>query len=198
MARVLIERLSEGAVPPAGSEPRKVDAPNVSAIRLVFGVGSGPKDAPTDKTFKPVYTVSIPVFSLGGLDPDGIYEYDAATQLETLQTRSQRRKWAVRLELEVTQAAESVAAADLYVTTPEGGVSMDILGRTRTGTITSGGGRSVVLATELVQDRAGVEKLAGSYVLQLSDSEPGGDGAPSLYSAERPVNVAFTRFEFEG
>jgi len=69
--RFVIERLSEGAVPPAGEGTRKVDAPNVAAIRLVFGVGSGPDAQPTEDTFKPVYSVSIPVFSLGGLDPDG-------------------------------------------------------------------------------------------------------------------------------
>ncbi len=198
MPRLVVERLSEGTVAPAGSEPRRVDPPTVADIRLVFGVGASLDDPPTAATFKPVYTLSIPVFSLGGLDPDGVYEFDGTALLHTLQTRSQRRKWGARLELELMQSADTVAAADLHVTTPEVGIPMGVLGRTKTGTITAGGGRSVVVVSDVVHDGAGVEKLGGSYGLQLSDADPDAGGTPAVQSPNRPVNLAFTRFEFEG
>ena len=61
-----------------------------------------------------------------------------------------------------------------------------------------GGGRSVTLATEIVHDKQGVESLGGGYGFQLSDADPDAEGEPTIQSASRPVNVAFTRFEFEG
>lgn len=195
MPRLVVERLSEGSVPAAGATVTKADAPTVSAIRLVFGVGTGPADAPTADTFKPVYTVSIPVFSLGGLDPDGVYEFDGRALLDLLATRSNRRKWGVRLELEVAQSAATVAAADLHVDSP---VPMGVIGRSQTGVITTGGGRSVVVGSALVFDAAGVESLGGCYELSLRDADPDSDTPASIESPKRPVNVAFTRFEFEG
>jgi len=199
--RFVIERLSEGAVPPAGEGTRKVDAPSVAAIRLVFGVGSGPDAEPTEDTFKPVYTVSIPVFSLGGLDPDGVYEFDGATLLSSIQNRAQRRRWGARLELEIVQTADTVTSADIYVETPlpeEGGPTMDVLGRTKKGTTTPGGGRSLVLATSLVHDAAAIKDLAGTYTVQLRDADPKAPGTPSVESPQRNVNVEFSRYEFEG
>lgn len=188
-------------MPPAGEGTRKVDAPSIGDIRLVFGVGAGPDATPDGDGFKPVYTVSMPVFSLGGLDPDGVHEFDAAGLLASLQQRATRRRWAMRLEVELVQTADTVTAGDIYVDTPlpDGdGPSMDVLGRSRRGTTTPGGGRSLVLATSLVHDAAGIEGLAGKYSIQVRDADPRAEGTPSVESPVRDLNVAFSRYEFEG
>lgn len=198
--RLVIERLSEGSVPPSEEGTRKVDAPSVSAIRLVFGVGKGPQGPPTDADFKPVYTVGIPVFSLGGLDSDGVYEFDGTALLGLLQQRAQRRKWAARLELELVQAADSVNAADVYVETPfaEDGPTMEVSGRSKKGTVTAGGGRSLVLATSLAHDAAGIGALGGKYSVQLRDADPREGGDASVESPVRDIALNFTQYEFEG
>jgi hypothetical protein len=197
--RFVIERLSEGTIPPAGEGVRKVDAPSVTGIRLVFGVGAGDAGA-TDDTFKPVYTVSIPVFSLGGLDADGVYEFDATSLLTTIQKRSQRRRWSARLEIEIHQRADTVASADIHVDTPllDGGPTMDVLSTAPQGTPVSGGGRSVVLATSLVHEAASLRSLAGTYRIQYRDSDPREGGTTKVESPAREVRVELTRYEFEG
>jgi hypothetical protein len=191
MARLVLERIAEGhAAASSDAAPRTADPPTVAAIRLVFGVGSGPSDVPTAATWKAAYTVNIPVFSLGGLDADGVYEFDAADLLRRLQERAQRRRWGLRVELELHQGADTVAVADLCVDAPEG-VTLEVQGRTRAGTVSSGGGRSVVVASDIVTDPGRVAGLGGSYDLRL-------DGAPGVTSGVRPVKLRLTNYEFEG
>lgn len=199
MGRLVIERLSEGSVPPSDSGTRSVDAPTVGAIRMVFGVGKGPDDAPELSTFKPVYTVSVPVFSLGGLDSDGVHEFDAVSMLQQLQTRSVRRTWAMRVELEIVQVANTVNSADIYIGTPfaDDGPSIEVAGRTKGGTTTVGGGRSLVLATSLAHSKADVEALAGTFTIQLCDADPQDGGQAGVESPVREVRLAFSRYEFE-
>ncbi len=198
--RLVIERLSEGSVPPSEDGTRKVDAPSVSAIRLVFGVGKRPDVAPTAEDFKPVYTVSIPVFSLGGLDSDGVYEFDGTALLGLLQQRARRRTWAARLEIEITQTAETVNAADVYVETPfaDDGPTVDVAGRSRRGTTTAGGGRNLVIATSLAHDAGQLTALGGKYSVQLRDADPREGGTASVESPVREIALDFTQYEFEG
>lgn len=192
MGRLVIERLSEGT---ASASP---DAPALEAIRLVFGVGKGPDTAPDASTFAPVYRLSIPVFSLGGLDPDGVYEFDAKALLTQLQSRSTRRKWAVRLELDLAQKADATAAGDIWVDTPyaDGGdLSADVLGNKR-GSTTAGGGRSVTVASTLVNNPDAVAQLGGTFTVRVADGDP--DESPNVCSKPREIKLAFTNYEFEG
>ncbi len=197
--RLVIERLSEGSVP-TSEEKRKVDAPSLAAIRLVFGVGRGPDTPPDENTFKPVYSVGIPVFSLGGLDSDGVYEFDAVTLLGHLQSSAQRRKWAVRLELEFAQTAESINAADLYVDTPfaDDGPTIDVVGRSRAGTPSAGGGRTLVLATSFARDETGIKSLGGTFKIQLRDADPRHEDSASVESPVRDIKLDFTQYEIQG
>ena len=197
MARVVIERLSEGSMPPAEPAPVRVDPPGLEALRVVFGVGAGATTPPDASTFHPVYTVAMPVFSLGGLDADGVYECDAGAILSLLQERSKRRRWAARLELDVLQPAASVAAAELYVTGPEGGAELGTVG-SGAGAIVAGGGRRVTIATALVHDPGAVASLSGCYELLISDSDPTQGAAGAYRSAPRPIRVELGQFEFEG
>ncbi len=198
--RVVVDRLDEGSVAPVAGETRPIGAPDLTAIRIVFGVGAKPDVAPDERTFKPVYTVSMPVFSLGGLDPDGIYELAANRLLESLQTSARRRRWACRLELEVAQQAASISAADLYAEAPfdDDGPGFSVGGRNPQGATLPGGGRSVVLQTGLVHDDAGIGLLGGTYTLQLRDADPRGDASASVESPVREVHVRLTNYEFEG
>lgn len=198
--RVVVDRLDEGSVAPAAGETRQIGAPDLTAIRIVFGVGARPDTPPDDRTFKPVYTVSMPVFSLGGLDPDGIYELAANRVLDSMQTNARRRRWACRLELEVAQPADSVSAADLYAEAPfeDDGPGFSVGGRNPQGATQPGGGRTVVLQTGLVHDGEGIEALGGTYTLQLRDADPRGDASASVESPVREVNVRLTNYEFEG
>jgi hypothetical protein len=203
MGHLKIPRVDEGAPPPATGGTRTADAPSVAAIRMVFGVGAGPDKPAADVDFKPVYSVSLPVFSLGGLDPDGVHEFDAVRMLETLQARSTRRRWAMRLELEIVQTADTVAAADIHVTTPyaagEGeGPALMVHGRSQRGVTTPGGGRSLTLVSSLVHEPAAIAALAGSFAFALRDVDPGAEGVPSVESPARALHVALDRFEFEG
>lgn len=195
--RLVIERLAEGSVPPSTDGTRKVAAPTLGDIRIVFGVGSKAETPADDRDFKPVYRVSMPVFSLGGLDPDGVHEFDAASLLGDLQRRATRRRWSVRLELDVIQPAESVTSADLVVDTPLQALTFDVVGRTRKGTTLPGGGRSLTLATSLIHDPAQLDQLAGEYSMRLTDA-PDADGTASVESPARLLKLALTNYEFQG
>jgi hypothetical protein len=204
---LIIARLDEGSSPPPSSSGIfgvRLDAPTLAGIRLVFGVGRRPGTPPTRETFSPVYTISIPVFSLGGLDSDGVYEFDAARTLADLQERADRRGWAMRLELEIEQAADSVSAADIYVETPyaDDGPEFYVAGPDGKGTTTLGGGRRLVLASSLAHDTDTIRKLGGAFSLQLSDADPraaGGEGSGEAdqHSSARPVELNLTRYEFQ-
>jgi hypothetical protein len=200
--RVIVPRLPEGAVPPSDGSTRLVDPPALTGLRMVFGVGPSSSVAPTDETFKPTYEVGMPVFSLGGLDPDGVHEFDAAALLDVIRRRSLRRQWGLRLELELMQSADTVAAADIFVQTPFSDEpdqpTMTVIGRTGRGTTLSGGGRTVVLATSIVHDSKRAQLLGGIYSIQLRDTDPDSDDKPNVASVARGVNVDLTRFEFEG
>lgn len=192
MARVVVPRLSDStaSVAPA-SRPQRVDPPTVVAIRLAFGVGTA-DSAPTPQSFKVTYHLSIPVFSLGGLDPDGVYEFDAAALFETITSRAQRRQWGVRLELELQQSPQAVSLADVIVQAPfDDALGLSVLGQSGRGKPLPGGGRSIVVASGLVTQGAGVGALSGEYTMQLR-SEDG-----SVESAVRPIRIDATRFEFE-
>lgn len=199
--RLVIDRLSEGSVPPATEGPREVAPPTLADIRMVFGVGARADTPPTAEDFKPVYRVSMPVFSLGGLDPDGVHEFDAAALLRDLQTRAQRRRWAFRLEIDVVQPAQTVACADLHVETPvtdPDGPRLEIVGRTGRGTTLPGGGRSVTVASSLVHDAQGANTLAGTYVFEIRDTDPSRDTPPPrVSSAPRSLTLALSNYEFQ-
>ena len=194
--RVTIARIADPkAEGGAGGAARKVDAPSLSDIRIVFGVGKGPDAAPDEKGFRAVYTVSIPVFSLGGLDSDGVYEFDAVMLLRTLRDRARRRQWAVRLELEFVQTADSIAQADVIVESPydeQGGATISIVGRSGSGAATPGGGRSITVASGLALDEAAVGRLGGTFNVRVG--EPGS----GVHSDPRPIRLALGQFEFEG
>jgi hypothetical protein len=200
--RVVVPRLSEGAVPLSEGATRLVDPPAVTALRMVLGVGPSSDVAPTDETFKPTYEIGMPVFSLGGLDPDGVHEFDAAALLDLIRHRSLRRQWGLRLELELTQQADTVAMADIWVDTPFADApdqpTMHVIGRTGRGTTLPGGGRTVVLATSLVHDSKRARTLGGIYSVQLRDTDPATGDEPAVASVARGINVDLTRFEFEG
>ncbi len=194
MARVVVPRLpdSTAAIDPA-SGPQTVDPPTVVAIRLAFGVGKA-DSAPTSQSFKVTYHLSIPVFSLGGLDPDGVYEFDAAALLDTITSRAQRRRWGVRLELELEQSPQSVSQADVVVEAPfDDALGLSVLGQSGRGKPLPGGGRSLVIASGLVTSAADVAGLSGGYSIALDSGEQG----PAIESAIREVRIDSTRFEFE-
>jgi hypothetical protein len=202
--RVVVPRLPDATVvKSAPGETVIVDPPAVTAIRLAYGVGPGSGAAPTDDaSFKSTYHVAIPVFSIGGLDPDGVYEFDAANLFDVIVKRSLRRKWGVRLELELAQESKTVGGADIYVETPfpdePDAPTMSVLGRTGLGTTLPGGGRRVVLATSIITDAKRVGSLSGIYSIQLRDTAPDSDEKPRVRSLARGINVDVTRFEFEG
>lgn len=178
--RLVIPALSGGA-----STGAKIEAPTVTAIRLVYGVGSGREAVPSGTDWKPTYAVEIPLFSLGGLDPDGVYEFDAAGLLRTIQSRAERRRWGLRLELSIEQTAAAVAAGDVVVTAPNAAGELSVIGPAR-GTTTEGGGRKLVVGTGVVVDPDAVDTLSGAYGIEAGDAAP------------RKVTVALNRFEFEG
>lgn len=180
-------RLVIPALPGGASSGAKVDAPSVTAIRIVYGVGATRDAAPSAADFKPTYAVDIPLFSLGGLDPDGVYEFDAGALLSTIQARAKRRRWGLRLELHLEQGAAAVSSADVSVTAPSGGAGeLQIVGPAR-GTTTEGGGRRLVVGTSVLGDPAAVAALSGTWTIAIGDA-----------AASRQVNLALTRFEFEG
>ena len=179
MARVVVNKLS------VGGDSATADPPTLQSIRLAYGVGSGREATPSAADFRTTYQVTIPVFSLGGLDPDGVYEFDGSMLMSALTERAQRRRWGVRLELELIQTAGSAGAADVVVEGPDAAGELSLVGPAQ-GESLPGGGRRLVVATAVVTDAAGVTKLDGTYRIGLGEAAP------------RPVNVAFGRFEFEG
>lgn len=179
MARVVVTKLA------VGGDSATADPPTLQTIRLAYGVGSGREATPSTADFRTTYQVTIPVFSLGGLDPDGVYEFDASMLLGQLTDRAQRRRWGVRLELELIQSAGSAGAADVVVEGPDGAGELSIVGPAQ-GESLPGGGRRLLVATAVVTDPAAVTQLDGTYRIGIGDATP------------RPVNVAFGRFEFEG
>lgn len=201
MGRRLVVPRIEGSAAPTEGTPKLVDPPTVAAIRMVYGVGQGSAAPPDDDTFKPTYQVSLPLFSMGGLDPDGVYEFDAGLLLDTIRHRSQRRQWGLRLEIEITQTPEAVSTADIWVEAPfadDDSLGLHVLGRTGRGTILDGGGRSIVLATTVIHDGKRAGALSGAYTFQHRDTDPASDDKASITSAIRSVRLDLTRFEFEG
>ncbi len=201
--RVVIPRLAEGAAAlPSRDGLQMFEPPQLAALRIVFGVGPATGEVPDNDTFRPTYTMSMPIFSMGGLDPDGVYEFDAGLLLEDIRKRSLRRKWGVRLELELTQAAESVPHADVYVDAPFAGEGespgLVLLGRSGRGITLPGGARTIVVATTLAQDAKRAAMFSGVYTVQLRDVEPEAEAKPKVASMARSIHVDLTRFEFEG
>jgi hypothetical protein len=196
--RLVIRRLSEGSVAPGHDTVRSVEPPTLAGIRLVFGVGSTPEAIPDADDFHPVYTISMPVFSVGGLDPDGIYEFDAGAQLELLESRATERRWAVRLELELIQTREVINAAELWIETPWTGEDPRpmLLGPER-GQPRPGGGRSLVFASTPVASVDAARALGGQFVARIRDADPHGGGPATIESAELTIDVALGRYEFE-
>lgn len=195
--RLVIVRLSEGSVLADQGEAIAVDPPALAAIRLVFGVGSDVEREPSADEFIPVYTVGIPVVSQGGLDPDGIYEFDAGAQLELLRSRATRRCWAVRLELEFLQSAEAIATADLWfdVDWPSEGPELILLEPER-GTTMPGGGRSITIASTPVTDIAAARALGGRFTARLRDADPRSTTA-RVESPLCVVDLLTSHYEFE-
>jgi hypothetical protein len=201
--RVLVPRLAEATAPlPSTVGTQMFDPPQLAALRIVFGVGAPSGEPPDAETFRPTYTVSMPIFSIGGLDPDGVYEFDAGLLLDGIRKRSLRRSWGARLEIELTQAADSVPHADLYVDAPfadePGGPSIALLGRGGRGITLPGGARTLVIGSSIVHDSKRAALLSGVYTAQLRDLEPDAAGKPAVVSLVRNVHVDLTHFEFEG
>jgi hypothetical protein len=198
MHRLVIQRLPEGSVRAFDGETWRVDPPSLADVRLVFGVASAPELEPTPVDFHPVYTISMPVVSAGGLDPDGVYEFDAGAQLELLQSRATARRWAVRLELEFVQPSESLNAAELWVETPwtSGTPRPQLLGPER-GTPLSGGGRSLTIASTPVGSVEAARALGGRFTVQLRDADPLLAGAVTVESPSVEVHVDLRCYEFE-
>jgi hypothetical protein len=196
--RLVVRRLPEGSVAPSDDVVRSVEPPTLAGIRLVFGVGSDSEAAPSVDDFHPVYTISMPVFSIGGLDPDGVYEFDAGAQLELLQSRATRRRWAVRLELELIQTREAITTAELWFETPwtHDDPRPLLLGSER-GEPRPGGGRALVFASTPVVDVGGARRLGGRFIAQIRDADPHGGGSATIESAALIVDVALNCYEFE-
>ena len=193
--RLVIQRLPEGSVPAFDGEPRRVDPPSLADVRLVYGVGSAAGDA---SEFHPVYTISMPVVSVGGLDPDGVYEFDAGAQLELLQSRATRRRWSVRLELERVQPREAINAAELWVETPwtSGDPRPQLLGPER-GTPLSGGGRSLIIASTPVHGVDAARALGGRFTVVLRDADPLLGGQATVESPAVDILLDLRCYEFE-
>ncbi|MBK6918442.1 MAG: hypothetical protein IPH07_13680 [Deltaproteobacteria bacterium] len=200
--RVVVPRVSEGSVSlPDSPSTHLFEPPQLAALRIAFGVGASSGEPPDADSFRPTYTVSMPIFSMGGLDPDGVYEFDAGLLLDGIRRRALRRSWGVRLEIELSQAADSVPHADLWVDAPfddDSGLTLTVLGRNARGITLPGGARTVVVATSLVHDSKRIALLGGGYTAQLRDIEPGAAERPRVASMVRNVHVDLTRFEFEG
>jgi hypothetical protein len=201
--RVLVPRLAEAVAPlPPGGGTHMFDPPQLAALRIVFGVGAASGEPPDAETFRPTYTVSMPIFSMGGLDPDGVYEFDAGLMLDGIRRRSLRRGWGARLEIELTQSADSVPHADLWVDAPfaddPAAPSIALLGRGGRGITLPGGARTLVIGTSIVHDSKRAALLSGVYTAQLRDTEPDAAGRPGAVSLVRNVHVDLTHFEFEG
>jgi hypothetical protein len=198
LQRLVIQRLPEGSVPVCTDERVHVDPPALADLRLVFGVGEAPDELPDSRSFHPVYTISMPVFSVGGLDHDGIYEFDAGAQLELLQSRAVRRRWAVRLELELVQASEAINTAEVWIETPwaSGDPRPELLGPER-GARVSGGGRSFVVASSPVSTVAAARALGGLFRVQLRDADPHGGGPATVESPVLEIRVDLRCYEFE-
>ena len=201
--RVVVPRLNEGSTAAApATTTRMFDPPAFAGLRFVFGVGGPGGEAPDVHTFKPTYVVAIPVFSMGGLDPDGVYEFDAGFLLDAIRRRALRRRWGVRVEIELTQSAESVAIADVWAEAPfkdeDDAHGLLVLGRTGRGTTLPGGGRTIVIATTLAHDSKRASALSGVYNIQLRDTDPDSEDKPNVASLVRGIQVDLTRFEFEG
>lgn len=178
-------RLVIPALPGGASSGAKIDAPSVTAIRIAYGVGSTRDASPSGGDFKPTYALEIPLFSLGGLDPDGVYEFDAGALLHTIQSRAQRRRWGVRVELCLEQTAAAVSAGDVAITAPSDVAGeLSLVGPGRGATL-EGGGRRLVVATQVVLDPEAARGLSGTWTIELG-------------AASRTVELALSRFEFEG
>ena len=69
--RVLVPRLAEGSTPlPESGSTHMFDPPQLAALRIVVGVGGPGGEPPDADSFRPTYVVSVPIFSMGGLDPE--------------------------------------------------------------------------------------------------------------------------------
>lgn len=156
---------------------REASAPALVGLRCVFGVG----DPDGDAAFVPVYAVALPVASPGALDEDGAREFAAGDLLADLQRRATRRAWALRVELDVEQAAGDVRGHDVYAQGPAG-AELQLLGEADL----PGGGRRLTLGTGLARTPEAAVRLAGRYVVQVS--------------AERATSfeLGLTEYEFEG
>jgi hypothetical protein len=196
--RLVMQRLPEGSVPAFDGDVWRVDPPSLADVRLVFGVASGPDLEPQAGDFHPVYTISMPVVSVGGLDPDGVYEFDAGAQLELLQSRATARRWAVRLELELVQSSEALNAAELWIETPWTSEvpRPQLLGPER-GTPLSGGGRSLIVACTPVGSVEVARALGGRFTVMLRDADPQLGGPATVESPSVEILVDLRCYEFE-
>ncbi len=193
---LVVQRLMVGTVPPSNGITRSVMAPEVESIRCVYGVGDEPTEVPAGSCFRPVYTISIPVARLGGLDHDDIYEFDGASMLTTLQQRAKLRRWAMRLEFDVVQPQESATSAELYVEAPPQ-VPMRLLGHTGYGMPNPGGGRTLKITTKLAHTPEAVLRLAGPYHLLFCDTDPQSRDPAGVESPQLTIKIGLSEFEFE-
>lgn len=159
-------------------------APGLVGLRCVYGVG----DPDGEAAFVPVYAVALPVARPGALDDDDAHEFAAADLLADLQRRATRRAWALRVEVDVEQAAADAVGCDLYAQGPEE-VQLQLVHASAA----PGGGRRLTLGTGLAHTPAAAVRLAGPYVVQHASGPP---------AAIEPALACFfklglTEYEFE-
>ena len=187
MARLTFPRIDVGSAAKTDGGVEAA-APVVQAIRIAFGVGTGRDAPPSADAFRPSYVLNIPLFSFGGLDPDGVYEFDGAGLLATLQSKATKRHWGARLEVELEQAAAAVGRVDIVVEGPDGAPAPVAIGSPEGETL-PGGGRRLVFGSTVITDPAGLSKVQGEYRVRQLDGDPAGDA--------RIVRVGLDRFEFQ-
>ncbi len=166
---------------PAGQPDAAAAPPSLHDVSIVFGVADAPDAAPTDADFVPVYRVSMPVFGLSALDPDGVHEFDARALLDDLARRATRRRWGARVELVVSQPA-AAEGVDLWLEAPD--VAGPLSAPDPRGIPQPGGGRRVLFRTRVVAP-ADLAHLAGTYTAGAGDRPT------------RPLILALDRYEFE-
>ncbi len=181
MARLEIPPLAQRSAPAAGAGESA--PPSVETIAIVFGVADGPDAVPSADSFFEVYRITLPVFALVALDPDGVHEFDATGLFESLAGRATRRRWGVRVELCAIQPAASAGRDALWIEAPESAGPLAALDAP--GTVLPGGNRRVTVASKVATTVDAVAALAGTYRLGAGER------------AGRPVTLALDRYEFQ-
>lgn len=178
----------------APSSHTLVEPPRLRSIRAVLGVGPDRDTPPALDRFSPTYAVTVQ--DVGGLDEDGVYEFDALSLFAMVARRSLQRVWGLRLEFDFDQPTSTSSLADVYFTAPfdEDDGTLAIIDTTTSDRAET---RTITVTTAPVTEpkRAGI--LNGRYAVQLRDATSNSDEKPKARSLARGITVDLTRFEFE-